>query len=184
MATTMTSSGFTFGDGSTLESAAPDKTQVGGKVLGLYNGTHTTPVSPAPIGNYLTWYSAGTTGINFVRDVYSQYTQSGPSYPATTFTLHLPITGYFVRGSTWNTSYTIPANNTAFTAPSNSYMYSGSMSGYNSSSAWTFYSTTVSSGSYRSTTSYGNSTMITDPNGYSKAIVLNTWSAGLWQRYA
>lgn len=179
MSTTMTSNGFTFGDGATLETAAPDKTQVGGHAIGLYNGTVTTPANYAPNGNYFTSIAPGTTGINFVRDPYVTYTLN-----SATQTSYLTGDGGCLRRApptaAWSTAYGIPASGTSLSL--SFYFLPGSY--MNLVYLGTLNYTTVSSGSYRSVSGAGTWVNIADPTGYGKAVQAVQHSGGIWQRYA
>lgn len=177
----MTSSGFTFGDGSTLESAAPTSSQVGGYVYGVYNGNITTPVSQGGSGEgyWMTNFAPGTTGTNFVTNMYATWTLANGTaqtqYPT-------PNNYSFVRSGgwmSWNTSYGIPASGTSL-SPTNYYQVTGAL---HSSRIPTVYHSGSPSGSWRSVAGFGGYTYVYN-NGKAVIVMTVAHMGSHWQRYA
>jgi hypothetical protein len=171
MASTLTSTGITFSDGTSLASAAPSAGAVGSYIFGIYN---VTPPYPSSSGTrYSNNYVAGTTiaGSSLITNMQTNNTTTpsvaaGPGFPnSINYSPSGRVTGTFFSSGA-NTGSSGWACNNVF----------GQMNICFSSN--TSYST--QSGSWRVIAGFSVQNYHDAPYNYSNPI----WGGSLWIRYA
>lgn len=175
MAATLTSTGITFSDGTSLSSAAP---AIG--AVGSYVWAYDKINIPSAPGN-TTWYTnvlaTGTTiaGSNLAADVKSN---SVISSGYSTGYIYYSSISYSPSGRQTGTFFSSGANTTSWnqSVP----MFGGAASSRTTMSSSTNTSYTTPSGSWRSVTGHTQANYY--ENGYNYSIP--TYAVAMWQRYA